>query len=55
MHWMPLVLKEVQQQQPDFKFMGTDVVCSLIDKHVQTYKDQPNMKFQVCMGSCQHV
>jgi hypothetical protein len=51
MHWMPLVLKEVQQQKPDFKFMGTDVVCSLIDKHMQTYKDQPNMKFQVCMGS----
>jgi hypothetical protein len=50
-HWMPLVLKEVQQQKPDFKFMGTDVVCSLIDKHKQTYKDQPNMKFQVCMGS----
>jgi hypothetical protein len=50
-HWMPLVLKEVQQQKPDFKFMGTDVVCSLIDKHKQTYKDQPNMNFQVCMGS----
>jgi hypothetical protein len=22
MHWMPLVLKEVQQQKPDFKFRG---------------------------------
>jgi hypothetical protein len=26
------------------------VACSLIDKHKQTYKEQPNMKFQVCMS-----
>lgn len=46
MHWMPTVLEEVRKQQPQFKFMGTDVVCNLIDKHMQTFKDQPNMKFQ---------
>lgn len=53
MHWMPLVLKEVQAANKGFRFMGTDVVCSLIDKHQQTFKDETNWNFQVsCFGSC---
>lgn len=46
MFWMPLVLDEVEQQNSDFRFMGTDVVCSLIDKHVQTYANRTNWQFQ---------
>jgi hypothetical protein len=37
MLWMPLVLKEAEARNPGFKFMGTDVVCTLIDQHNKTY------------------
>jgi len=49
MHWMPLVLKEAAaaNNKSDFSFMGTDVVCSLINKHVVTFANQTNWKFQV--------
>lgn len=49
MHWMPLVLKEHEQKTPGFKFMGTDVVCSLIEKHKVTFANQTNWQFQVCI------
>lgn len=37
MLWMPLVLKEAQTKNPEFRFKGTDVVCSLIERHKITY------------------
>jgi len=48
MFWMPLVLRDIQQSNPGFRFMGTDVVCSLIKKHVDTFKNESNWNFQVC-------
>ena len=47
MHWMPLVLEEVEKSQPGFRFMGTDVVCMLIDQHKQTFVNHTNWNFQV--------
>lgn len=47
MHWMPLVLQEHEKKQKDFKFMGTDVVCSLIDQHKVTFVNHTNWQFQV--------
>jgi hypothetical protein len=47
MHWMPLVLREAKAHNKGFKFMGTDVVCSLIDKHRETFKNETDWKFQV--------
>lgn len=44
---MPLVLREIQQSNPGFRFMGTDVVCSLIKKHVETFQNESNWNFQV--------
>lgn len=63
MHWMPLVLREVKAQNKEFRFMGTDVVCSLIDRHLKTFKKETDWKFQVGIhsvwfghprGSCFH-
>jgi hypothetical protein len=45
MFWMPLALQEVEAQKPDFRFMGTDVVCSLIDKHKTNFINHTNWKF----------
>lgn len=47
MHWMPLVLKEVQEKDKYFKFMGTDVVCSLMQRHQATFKNDKRFSFQV--------
>lgn len=45
MLWMPSVLQEVEKDQPGFKFHGSDVVCSLIEKHQKTFVDKPNWSF----------
>lgn len=45
MHWMPLVLQDVEKVQPGFKFMGTDVVCSLIDSHKSNFASHSNWQF----------
>jgi hypothetical protein len=47
MHWMPLVVAEQEKAKPDFRFTGTDVVCSLIERHKQTFASRPNMRFEV--------
>jgi hypothetical protein len=47
MHWMPLVLEEAEKSQPGFRFVGTDVVCMLIDQHKQTFVNHTNWDFQV--------
>lgn len=47
MHWMPLVLRQVQAANKDFRFMGTDVVCSLITKHKSVFANETNWNFQV--------
>jgi hypothetical protein len=46
MLWMPLVIKEVTASNPNFEFMGTDVACSLIEKHRQHFAADPKMKFE---------
>ena len=50
MHWMPLVLGEREKARADFRFMGTDVVCMLIDQHKQTFSNHTNWDFQVGWG-----
>eukprot|EP00878_Enallax_costatus_P039111 GHUV01044643.1.p1 GENE.GHUV01044643.1~~GHUV01044643.1.p1 ORF type:complete len:269 (+),score=50.62 GHUV01044643.1:89-895(+) len=45
MVWMPEVVKKATAQNPNFKFMGTDVVCNLIKKHKSTFANNTNMKF----------
>ncbi|GBF88666.1 hypothetical protein Rsub_01565 [Raphidocelis subcapitata] len=45
MLWMPLALREYQKQVPDFKFYGSDVVCSLIDGHKVKYASEANWQF----------
>jgi len=53
MHWMPLVLQQRQQEQPGFKFMGTDVVCNLIEQHKVTFANETNWQFQCVDYSAQ--
>ena len=45
MLWMPLVLREYQKEVPDFRFYGSDVVCSLIDQHKANYTMEANWQF----------
>lgn len=45
---MPLVLQEYEKQQQDFKFMGTDVVCFLIEGHKRNFSSHTNWDFKVC-------
>jgi hypothetical protein len=33
MHWMPLVARAAHAADPDFKFTGSDAVCSLVQGH----------------------
>jgi hypothetical protein len=47
MHWMPLVLRQVQDKDEEFKFMGTDVACSQIERHKVTFKVNKTMRFEV--------
>jgi len=47
MIWMPLALRQHQQEQPGFRFMGTDVVCNLTEQHKVTYANESNWQFQV--------
>jgi hypothetical protein len=47
MHWMPLVLRRVQDKDKAFKFMGTDVACSQIERHKVTFKLNKTMRFEV--------
>ncbi len=43
---MPLVIEEVRQHTPAFQFMGTDVTCSLIEKHKQAFAAKSYMAFK---------
>lgn len=47
MWWMPLVLADISRTKPDFRFMGTDVTCSLIDQHRKNFTiQQANWDFK---------
>lgn len=47
MHWMPLVLEQLEAQNPSgFRFMGTDVVCSLVGRHKLAFVNHSNWQFQ---------
>ncbi len=48
MHWMPMVLANITATQPDFKFLGLDVACPLINNHTATFTDHSSWAFQ-CM------
>ena len=50
MHWMPLVLQEREKSKPDFRFMGTDVVCNLISNHTVNFAAHKNWNFKVRWG-----
>jgi hypothetical protein len=45
MLWMPLVLRAHQASTPGFKFYGSDVVCSLIERHKETFKNESGWSF----------
>jgi hypothetical protein len=45
MLWMPLVLAEVEREQPGFRFHGSDVVCPLIANHTTTFAHKTNYAF----------
>lgn len=47
---MPLVLEEREHARPDFRFIGTDVVCDLIQNHTQTFADHPKWNFELSVG-----
>jgi hypothetical protein len=46
MVWMPITLRAIAATVPDFKFLGTDVACSLIDKHRQAFANETRWGFQ---------
>lgn len=45
MVWMPQVLENVTSKQPNFKFMGVDVVCSLIEQHKEKFASSRGYEF----------
>jgi hypothetical protein len=47
MHWMPLVLEEQEKKIKDFRFMGTDVACIMIDQHKTNFSNHPHWNFEV--------
>ena len=52
MHWMPLVAKAAHEADADFKFTGSDAVCSLITLHQATFAaDSAWMDFACVDGS----
>ena len=52
MHWMPLVARAAHEADPDFRFTGSDAVCSLIEQHQATFvADAPWMDFACVDGS----
>eukprot|EP00775_Hariotina_reticulata_P009452 gene9452-9618_t len=55
MHWMPKVVQTITEARPDFKYMGTDVVCGLIEKHKDKYSHRKNMQFQCIDYSNQNL
>lgn len=46
MAWMPLVLDNITLSQPDFRFMGTDVVDFLIQNHTRRFANHTNWSFK---------
>ena len=52
MHWMPLVAKAAHEADPEFRFTGSDAVCSLIKQHQATFvTDSAWMDFVCVDGS----
>jgi hypothetical protein len=52
MHWMPLVAKAAHDADPDFRFTGSDAVCSLIEGHHAKFTtDSSWMNFACVDGS----
>lgn len=46
MLWMPLLLEKAEEHNPSFRFMGTDVVCTLMDQHRKTFINHTNWDFE---------
>jgi hypothetical protein len=46
MVWMPLVLSKITESQPSFRYMGTDVVDWLIEKHAKQFANHSNWVFK---------
>jgi hypothetical protein len=42
---MPRVLRDVAAARPGFRFLGTDAVCSLIDRHKLRFANESNWGF----------
>lgn len=40
MHWMPLVARAAHDADPDFRYTGTDAVCSLVESHHSTFANE---------------
>jgi hypothetical protein len=55
MHWMPEVVQAATATRPNFTFMGTDVVCSLIEQHKANFVNITNMQFQCIDYSNQNL
>ena len=52
MHWMPLVARAAHEADPDFKFTGSDAVCSLVKGHQAAFAaDSAWMDFACVDGS----
>jgi hypothetical protein len=45
MVWMPIALRSMAATQ-NFKFLGVDVACSLVDKHRQQFANETDWSFQ---------
>lgn len=43
--WMPLVLAQLDQAEPGFRYYGSDVACHLIKRHQATYANRTNWQF----------
>lgn len=45
MAWMPQALEEIEAHSPGFMFAGSDVVCSLIERHRSNFTAKANWRF----------
>ncbi|PSC73524.1 glycosyl transferase [Micractinium conductrix] len=45
MVWMPLLLEEVEKEQPSFKYLGLDITASVVKKNKKTFATKKNWRF----------
>lgn len=46
MAWMPLLLEQVEKQQPGFRYLGLDIARPVIEANKATFRDKPNWRFE---------